>query len=147
MSTVASYVRSIPSRRTVALPVTPSNVRKLAYGGSRPARAFSMSCARRPPSIAHVGENSYDAVSATVLKVTVTEYVINVLLNLDKNLRYTYSMTSFGILGKTCVLRPVVDISLFPMDSSSAPAVDPDDSSGSLSECRDWYSHRAFKPK
>jgi hypothetical protein len=49
-------------------PVFPSNVKKLAIGASRAARAFKISCAKIPPTTAHVGENSCAADVLIVLE-------------------------------------------------------------------------------
>ena len=56
-------------RQTVPPPVFPSNMKKLAIGGSRPPSAFRMSCANIPPTIAHTGENSCLAVVDNDLEI------------------------------------------------------------------------------
>lgn len=52
---------------TVPPPVFPSNVKKFASGASLAPNAFKISCANRPPTTAHTGENSAKVVVAIVL--------------------------------------------------------------------------------
>ena len=58
---------------TVPAPTLPSKVKKLAMGGSRPAKALRMSCARNPPMIAQTGENSCIAVVEMDLEKSMRE--------------------------------------------------------------------------
>lgn len=52
------FAHDILRQQTVPPPVLPSNIKKLAIGGSRPPKAFSMSCPKTPPTIAQTGLNS-----------------------------------------------------------------------------------------
>lgn len=66
------HYNKIPSHdmdilHTVAPPVFPSKVKKLAIGGSRAASVLRISWANIPPTMAHTGENSCAAVTATDL--------------------------------------------------------------------------------
>lgn len=81
--------------QTVPLPVLPSNTKKFAMGRSRPPSAFKISWASIPPTIAHIGENSKQAV---VDKDLQRDGVFSQM----KRLTETHSMRSREAVAKIC---------------------------------------------
>lgn len=81
--------------QTVPEPTLPSKVKKLAMGGSRPAKALRMSCARNPPMMAQTGENSCIAVVERDLE----KYERMIMAGMHK----AYSKSSLGTLVMACL--------------------------------------------
>ena len=65
---IYQYIYSMHILTTVPAPVLPSNVKKFAMGASRAPSVLSISWASIPPTIAHTGESSCEAVTAKLLR-------------------------------------------------------------------------------